>query len=78
MFQVATCETLLRRFRQPVTVEQYLPGREMKVGIVGTGRDARGWAGTGITHAQLVEQILSSAVPRLPAALGRRHEPDIR
>jgi D-alanine-D-alanine ligase len=35
------CETLLRRFRQPVIVEQYLPGRELTVGIVGTGRDAR-------------------------------------
>ena len=37
----AACEALLRRFRQPVMVEQFLPGREMTVGIVGTGRDAR-------------------------------------
>ena len=35
------CEALLARFRQPVIVEQYLPGRELTVGIVGTGRDAR-------------------------------------
>ncbi|MBN1828082.1 MAG: D-alanine--D-alanine ligase [Deltaproteobacteria bacterium] len=32
---------LLRRFRQPVLVETYLPGREFTAGIVGTGRKAR-------------------------------------
>jgi D-alanine-D-alanine ligase len=32
---------LLARFRQPVLVETYLPGREFTVGIVGTGEDAR-------------------------------------
>ena len=32
---------LLARFRQPVLVETYLPGRELTVGIVGTGEDAR-------------------------------------
>jgi D-alanine-D-alanine ligase len=31
------CLTLLDRFKQPVLVETYLPGREMTVGIVGTG-----------------------------------------
>lgn len=35
------CESLLERFKQPVLVETYLPGREMTVGIVGTGEDAR-------------------------------------
>ncbi|MBL9032339.1 MAG: D-alanine--D-alanine ligase [Phycisphaerae bacterium] len=35
------CETLLERYRQPVLVEEYLPGREMTVGIVGTGPLAR-------------------------------------
>lgn len=35
------CAELLRTFRQPVLVEQYLPGREMTVGIVGNGDDAR-------------------------------------
>jgi D-alanine-D-alanine ligase len=35
-----TCETLLARFRQPVLVETYLPGREFTVGIVGSGADA--------------------------------------
>ena len=32
---------LLARFRQPVLVEAYLPGREFTVGIVGTGDEAR-------------------------------------
>ena len=32
---------LLARFRQPVLVETFLPGREFTVGIVGTGADAR-------------------------------------
>lgn len=32
---------LLRTFRQPVLVESYLPGREVTVGIVGNGGEAR-------------------------------------
>jgi D-alanine-D-alanine ligase len=36
-----TCRDLLARFRQPVLVETYLPGREFTVGIVGTGAEAR-------------------------------------
>lgn len=35
------CAELLRTFRQPVLVERYLPGREMTVGIVGNGDEAR-------------------------------------
>ncbi len=35
------CDELIRLFRQPVLVERYLPGREMTVGIVGNGDDAR-------------------------------------
>ena len=34
------CRNLLSTFRQPVLVEQFLPGREFTVGIVGTGEDA--------------------------------------
>ncbi len=35
------CRTLLQRFKQPVLVEVYLPGREFTVGVVGTGPKAR-------------------------------------
>ncbi len=33
--------TLLDRYRQPVLIEEYLPGREFTVGILGTGDQAR-------------------------------------
>lgn len=36
-----TCLSLLEQFRQPVLVEEYLPGSEYTVGIIGTGDDAR-------------------------------------
>lgn len=35
------CLDLLDRYRQPVLVETYLPGREFTVGIIGTGEQAR-------------------------------------
>jgi len=37
----AVSSELLARFRQPVLVETYLPGREFTVGLVGTGDTAR-------------------------------------
>jgi len=36
----ATAANLLKRFRQPVLVETFLPGREFTVGITGTGAEA--------------------------------------
>lgn len=35
------CAELLERFAQPVLVERYLPGREVTVGVVGNGAQAR-------------------------------------
>ena len=34
------CQHLLHTFKQPVLVEPYLPGREVTVGIIGTGKRA--------------------------------------
>jgi D-alanine-D-alanine ligase len=36
----AVCGELLRKFRQPVLVERFLPGREFTVGVLGTGKNA--------------------------------------
>jgi D-alanine-D-alanine ligase len=35
------CESLLESYRQPVIVEEYLPGREFTSAVIGTGADAR-------------------------------------
>jgi len=35
------CKMLLERFAQPILVEEYLPGREFTVGILGNGAEAR-------------------------------------
>lgn len=35
------CVELLNRYKQPVILEEYLPGREFTVGILGTGSEAR-------------------------------------
>lgn len=35
------CRNLLKKYKQPVLVETFLPGREVTVGIVGTGKKAK-------------------------------------
>ncbi len=52
----AVCRELLARFAQPVLVEQYLPGREFTVGIVGSGAEARA---IGVMEILLKEQAES-------------------
>jgi D-alanine-D-alanine ligase len=37
----STCRLLLEKYKQPVLVEKYLPGREFTVGIVGTGKNSK-------------------------------------
>ncbi|MEJ5362576.1 MAG: D-alanine--D-alanine ligase [Spirochaetota bacterium] len=37
----STCTLLLQKYNQPVLVEEYLPGREFTVGIVGSGKNAK-------------------------------------
>ncbi|MBK7104019.1 MAG: ATP-grasp domain-containing protein [Ignavibacteriae bacterium] len=39
LFEV--CENLLTTFKQPVLVEEFLPGREFTTGVVGTGENAK-------------------------------------
>lgn len=37
---LTVCTNLLLKFKQPVLVEEFLPGREFTVGVLGTGMDA--------------------------------------
>lgn len=48
----AVCRELLERYKQPVLVETYLPGREFTVGILGTGDDARS---LGVMEVELLQ-----------------------
>lgn len=54
------CTDLLKRFRQPVLVEQYLPGREFTVGIVGTGSKAKAIGVLEITLKESAEPFVYS------------------
>jgi D-alanine-D-alanine ligase len=47
------CRDLLAKYRQPVLVEEFLPGREFTVGMAGTGRKARV---LGVSEVLLLEK----------------------
>jgi D-alanine-D-alanine ligase len=53
----AVCRRLLDTFDQPVLVEEFLPGREFTVGILGTGHDARV---LGTLEVQILEKARST------------------
>ena len=54
----AVCSNLLERFVQPVIVEEFLPGREFTVGILGTGPSART---IGVLEVILLEKAEGNA-----------------
>lgn len=55
-----TVTELLSKFKQPVIVEEYLPGREFTVGIVGTGSDAKALGVLEVSVTKKAEQEIYS------------------
>lgn len=55
-----TCTELLAKFKQPVLLETYLPGREFTVGITGTGNKAESVGIMEITLSDKAEQYAYS------------------
>lgn len=53
------CKNLLTKFAQPVLVEEYLPGREFTVGVLGTGEEAFVPGAMEIVYKQASDQIYS-------------------
>jgi D-alanine-D-alanine ligase len=79
------CAELLARYRQPVLVETYLPGREMTVGIVGTGTEARVLGTMGIVlRAEAEPEVYSYSNKELSEErvdyllLSPEHDPQAR
>lgn len=54
------CDRLLEQYRQPVLVERFLPGREVTVGILGTGDEAEVLGTLEIVLAEEAEQEVYS------------------
>jgi D-alanine-D-alanine ligase len=53
------CQYLLDRYRQPVLVEEYLPGREFTVGVIGNGAEARVVGAMEVIYDKGVSDIYS-------------------
>jgi D-alanine-D-alanine ligase len=53
------CQYLLEKFRQPVLVEEYLPGREFTVGVIGNGRGAKVVGAMEVIYGKDVNDIYS-------------------
>lgn len=53
------CSQLLTKFNQPVLVEEYLPGREFTVGVLGTGNEAYVPGAMEITYRSNTNNIYS-------------------
>ncbi len=56
------CRFLLARYRQPVLVERFLPGREFTVGLIGTGREAEAVAAMEVILKASAEKDVYSYV----------------
>jgi D-alanine-D-alanine ligase len=65
----SACEALLSAYRQPVLVEQYLPGREFTVGLVGTGQRAE-------VLGTLEIILLASAEPEVYSLANKEYSED--
>ena len=53
------CQYLLNKFKQPVLVEEYLPGREFTVGVIGNGPDAHVVGAMEVIYGDGVNDIYS-------------------
>lgn len=75
---------LLARYRQPVLVETFLPGRELTVGILGTGPDAHVVGSSEVLLLQGAEQGVYSYqnkhdwIGKVTYRLGDRDDPQVR
>ncbi len=54
-----TCKELLSKYKQPAIVEEFLPGREFTIGVVGNGSSARVVGGMEIIYTQQAGNIYS-------------------
>jgi D-alanine-D-alanine ligase len=57
---VKACKSILQKFKQPVLVETFLPGREFTIGVIGNGKDAKVIGGMEIILGELAEQDIYS------------------